>query len=58
MECPKCGNKLYVDFRSNGYTLWRCEFCPYMEVTEEHGENASPCNSWEKPWKEVRNGVD
>ena len=40
MKCPKCGNELYVDFRSDGYTLWRCKVCPYMEVTEEDGEDA------------------
>lgn len=47
MKCPKCGNEMYIDFRSNGYTLWRCKFCPYIEVTEEHGENTQSYNSWE-----------
>ena len=47
MSCPHCGNKLYIDFRSGGYTLWRCKVCPYMEVTEEHGENASSYDNWE-----------
>lgn len=46
MKCPRCGNELYIDFRSDGYMLWRCKFCPYMEVTED-GTEASPYNNWE-----------
>lgn len=40
MKCPRCGNELYIDFRNDGYILWRCHFCPHMEVTEEDGGDA------------------
>lgn len=35
MECERCGAEMYIDFRSGQYALWRCNLCPYMEVTSE-----------------------